>query len=502
MSDGGTAAWKAAWKKLVRETIATEKSLPASSGYDDYQRESYDLVKQRDLATSNTKRMLQGFQDSLARIRTNLKNIDNIKAKPETIQSMLESFESRLSAYKNSMGTLFEELNMEETILYKDIEYVANKIDSWNVDSASIAQQEDAKLKQKKQFADQYDKYVEHQKEIGAIDKQLSSLGGRYAGWDSRDHDAFLRIWTQIGVTLTPPSDADSNSSHRIDWTISPQHKTALIKKMLLLIPGKVTEELEEHIDKHIQITSLTAHKKQIILKWKNENSQNGDKVDAKLAEIVNDSLHNTDEKKVGPPVSEEERAAVRARVAKWRSEQKEKEDQEILRKKLDEDVRRQQSLEGLKARQAETKLRLEQWKENEAKIEEELKKSDQVLKNQGLNTSYERDLEDRRNRDLMIAKKRFEDKERKQATLTERETKIKNMDPKLDIVEGVSRDPARLLAQTKASVASKVTPELLDQAERRRASSSAHSSYVPSTGRDLQMGGGRAAASWMKGFQ
>jgi hypothetical protein len=109
--------------------------------------------------------------------------------------------------------------------------------------------------------------------------------------------------------------------------------------------------------------------------------------------------------------------------------------------------------------------------------------------------------LEERRNRDLLIAKKRFEDKERKQATLTERETKIKNMDPKLDIVEGISRDPARLLAQTKASVASKVTPELLDQAERRRASSSAHSSYVPSTGRDLQMGGGRATPTWMKGF-
>ncbi len=499
MSDSGAAAWKTTWKKLVKEMIAIERSMPVSNGYDDYQRESYDLVKQRDLATLNTKKMLQGFQDSLARIRTNLKNIDNIKAKPETIQSMLESFESRLSAYKNSMGTLFEELNMEEAMLYKDVEYMANKIDSWNVDSASITQQEDIKLKQKKQFAEQYDKYVEHQKEIGAIDKQLSSLGGRYAGWDSRDHDAFLRIWTQLGVTLSPPSDADSNS---IDWVISEQHKTALIKKMLLLIPGKVTEELEDHIYKHIRITSLTAHKKQVILKWKNENSQNGEKVETKLAEIVNDSLHNSDEKKVGIPVSEEERAAVRARVAKWRADQKEKEDQELLQKKIDEDSRRQHSLEGLKIRQAETKLRLEQWKENEAKIEEELKKSEQVLKNQSAhNTSFDRDLEERRNRDLLIAKKRFEDKERKQATLTERETKIKNMDPKLDIVEGISRDPARLLAQTKASVASKVTPELLDQAERRRASSSAHSSYVPSTGRDLQMGGGRATPTWMKGF-
>ena len=83
MSDSGAAAWKTTWKKLVKEIIAVERSIPVSNGYDDYQRESYDLVKQRDLATINTKKMLQGFQDSLARIRTNLKNIDNIKAKPD-----------------------------------------------------------------------------------------------------------------------------------------------------------------------------------------------------------------------------------------------------------------------------------------------------------------------------------------------------------------------------------------------------------------------------------
>lgn len=64
-----------------------------------------------------------------------------------------------------------------------------------------------------------------------------------------------------------------------------------------------------------------------------------------------------------------------------------------------------------------------------------------------------------------------------------------------------VSRDPNRLLAPTKASMASRVTDEDLDAAAHRRTTAGAHSTAIPLSGRDLQFGG-RATPTWMKGLK
>ncbi len=85
------------------------------------------------------------------------------------------------------------------------------------------------------------------------------------------------------------------------------------------------------------------------------------------------------------------------------------------------------------------------------------------------------------------------------QAKKTEREKHI--ADARVNVLDGkeISRDVNRLWSDTKASHAGKITYEDLDDAERRRATGGAHSSRVAMTGRDLQMGGGRAVPNWCK---
>lgn len=61
-----------------------------------------------------------------------------------------------------------------------------------------------------------------------------------------------------------------------------------------------------------------------------------------------------------------------------------------------------------------------------------------------------------------------------------------------------VERDPARLLAATKASERNALSYEALDHAERRRTSAGAHGAAVPMSGRDLQFAG-RATPQWMQ---
>ncbi len=78
----------------------------------------------------------------------------------------------------------------------------------------------------------------------------------------------------------------------------------------------------------------------------------------------------------------------------------------------------------------------------------------------------------------------------------TQRERSIK--EAAVSAAVEVERDPARLLAGTKASKQSALSYEALDQAERRRSGAGAHGAAIAMNGRDLQFAG-RATPQWMK---
>ena len=105
--------------------------------------------------------------------------------------------------------------------------------------------------------------------------------------------------------------------------------------------------------------------------------------------------------------------------------------------------------------------------------------------------------LRSRQSRDLLAAQTRKKTVDAATSKKTERERII--TEAKVEVAgKEVTRDVNRLLSDTKASEANRLTYDDLDEAERRRATGGAHDSNVAMTGRDLQFGG-RAVPNWMR---
>jgi hypothetical protein len=78
-------------------------------------------------------------------------------------------------------------------------------------------------------------------------------LGGRYGGWDVRDHDAFLKVITVIQASgdhanlfFNNQKGTNHNSEYVINTSqlIDPQ----FVAKFVNFIPLKSADEIEQHI--------------------------------------------------------------------------------------------------------------------------------------------------------------------------------------------------------------------------------------------------------------
>lgn len=103
-----------------------------------------------------------------------------------------------------------------------------------------------------------------------------------------------------------------------------------------------------------------------------------------------------------------------------------------------------------------------------------------------------------RQEKDIEAARKKKEANDLLQLKKTERERRLNEVANTFEY-DQVERDPNRLLAPTKAYMASRVTDEDLDAAAHRRTTAGAHSAPIAMSGRDLQFGG-RATPNWMRG--
>ena len=116
-------------------------------------------------------------------------------------------------------------------------------------------------------------------------------MGGRTGGWDHRDHDSFIKVWTQLGCAPTieestfgrevgerKTSDLENDEadreSHYVDEeddsnchpsssnkggrattngaiaaTLPVNQTSSLLRRLPLSVPGKLLDELEEHIE-------------------------------------------------------------------------------------------------------------------------------------------------------------------------------------------------------------------------------------------------------------
>jgi hypothetical protein len=76
---------------------------------------------------------------------------------------------------------------------------------------------------------------------------QLVQLG-RLGGWDSRDHDVFMRLWNQSNISLI---EEDGQSF------IPESQRRLLMTKLKLAISSQGAEEISSHIDWYLQFFVL-----------------------------------------------------------------------------------------------------------------------------------------------------------------------------------------------------------------------------------------------------
>jgi hypothetical protein len=489
-------------KECQRLESIDNKSIKLVLSIESLDKEYNDLIKTRTLSIRDTNNKLKSFKNAMSNINDSIS-----KASPDILQKILESFESRLSVYKNTMRHEYIDLESQEQSLYNELLMYIEKINKYDDDNNDIKNNDNKnindikKKKQQQQLADRYNNDMNKQAEIGLIDRQLASLG-RTGGWDSMEHDVFIRIWFQLNcnakiIKQLKNKDQDSSSNNSMImsvpievYTLPSLVKNSILRKGAQLIPGKSIDDTEAHIYWYLEYLELTARKKAVLSKWKETKFQDNEK-DTSIEEL-------TDDKVVVNELDEAEKAALRARISKWKADKAEQQRQEELAQKKKKKQDELQQVEERRKKQQHVHARLEQWREAEAKSREKVKEAAKVIMSPK-RTSDDTDLEIRRQRDMEMARKRRELTENKINQLTARERNIKNMDPKLDIVEAVQRDPERLLASTKASTAYKISAEELDDLDSRRKTASAHSSNIALSGRDLAYGG-RAMPNWCRG--
>ena len=494
----------------------------AGEGGESFVAVSKEFERKRFASLAATRKALSGFKNDLKLIKSKQQhsagNVD-----PVLIKELLENFESKLTAYKSAMRRDFDALvsdlgpTEEEVRLCLERSSVAGVDGDDSHDGGAAAdQQQQAKREKAKQ---DLDKNLQMQTQVGLLDRQIQELGGRYGHWDPRDHDVFMRVWNQTPHAPNQPEGQQASSSY-------PPKKRLLCRKLVTLLSDKTDVECEEHFDWYVQYTALLERKKKLLGEWKGTTQSERERERrAILAGQIaaeggpgdsetsrdgsNSNSHSHSHAQSGRSGqsghSEAEAQRMRQQVERWkqsRADEQAARAQEEREQELREQQLRQ---ERARKRQQEARLQLDKWKADEAVIKQlealELSGGGGGGGGGGGSGSPRRrtsvstaDIESNAARDLEIAKRRREEREAKEKKASLRETRLKDLEGRIGSAPSAPRDPARLLADTVTTGLGRKTAEQLDLAERRRASSGAHSSAMALSARDLTHGGMRRA--------
>ena len=561
--------WDKTLRKLSKDVQVAERTLAHFLDDEEFLKDRRELLRSREDCIARTQKRLQSFKAALFPIKERLEDICHGRAGADVIQPLLESYEKKLTDFKILMRDEFVELENEEHMLTRDMHIAASRLEGWLAVVDGSARPEEAErmaeVKQRQEVSEQrLTDELERLAKIGAIDKQIMMTGGRTGGWDSRDHDAFIRVWTQTGCspTVRPPPQiithlsqdvASSSGSPRKGGPKSPsrdqqsmmvvgingshdaihgqgheefekkqqqdnnkggeipvlvitkaQHQ-ALLRKLPIAVPGKTNEDFIDHILWYLMFLSMNSEKKKLVLKWKDEKMEQEKVEEEAMAKSVQQAMRGLQESRQTPEEMMNEaykevddRAEQRVKVMQWKEEREKVIRMKEEKEKEKERMKAKDQADEWQRRQQATRLQVEQWKEADrlAKAESLKAKEDAAAQLRRATSADPAEARRRRERDAEAVRQRKEKIDARQRELRPRSEKIEQIEANVEF--DAKRDKDRLLAPTKAFSAQMVTGEAIDEAERRRATISAHSSTVAGSGRDLK-GVGRAVPAWTK---
>jgi hypothetical protein len=359
--------WAASAKRLINERDTIEKKILHKDM--ELIREWNNLDKGRQENMAATSKKIKWFKFHLDKILVRLHDQLNNggvlgeyydqNAAKENLQEMLESFESKLSAFKEKMRMEFDELDREERQLTTDIVGLHNKIENPVSDTqpddvghvhishgehqAELLKKTQQQIRQQQQQRMQED--VEHKAAIGEIDRELASLG-KHGGWDVRDHDVFLRTWNIFfgnNELVKRFEDAETKEVTFV-FSITAVQEKQLFRKLEHDVFAKSADELKEHVSWYGKTLELLAKKKRLLSDWKiaqnnRKRSMNNEiLMEEQLATAVEIETLNTvkqedqDDKAKGE--EEEKRMQAKSRIAKWKQDRLKQQQEEEMQKR------------------------------------------------------------------------------------------------------------------------------------------------------------------------
>jgi len=500
--------------RLTLEANRMEKKFAPSINDEGY-REYHASAVARDQTNQKKLKQISHFQASLKNIASTLRNMENEKFDCVYFQNLLEKFESKLSFFKSTMAKEYEELAKSEQVLFGDLEtldeHVARVMTQPSTSFAAGGITSAAHARKLEEVKNRNDKISAHKAEIGSIERKLNALGNRLGGWDPRDHDIFIRVWTQCvgpiaGASSSTGGDEDEERNDDESNSMESRKKAVLDlgsklayvlrKRLIQAIQMKSEEEIEEHLLWFVEVEALLRRKKEILSVWKREKEkERPDPMSATSADSC--SSPNRRPASSSAAVSDRKRELNKQKLEKWQKEKdEEKRKKEAQEKRRQQEQKRQHEREHAE-RQQSNRVLVQNWVE-ERKAKEQAIASTKPSPSKVSNASLE-ELRKKREEEIDKAKMKRNKINAARAASTGRLQRQQKLAETATDPAMKARVKSKLHEPTKVYLANRLTAEDLDAREQQRNSGGAHDGKIASGGYDLKFTG-RAIPAWTRG--
>eukprot|EP01083_Nonionella_stella_P103699 296398_1 len=378
----------------------------------------------KQLAT--TSNLVTKFEHVVSNIKPNNQLLDEINC-------IADQIEDELMIFNTNHEKQVKELENAEHILWRELCTTTERLDTFEKDISHIvsenAKSTTPKFAKKRALNKCKFASAEHDSRpqtLIDIQKKIDEHG-RYGGWPSRDHDDFLKLYSQI------------------------LNDKELLHQLSEVMPQYTLSELREHLIWFDQYERLWERKRQIIKEWKEIKKQQK-AIKTKTVSKHSDAIQKDKRRKQKQIQLEQQQK--KKMIKEWK-EQKEQEELEQTRIRNEAMRRKQLKLQKLAKERVREQKRLLLELSEKKKLNELVEKTTKPSKNLKCIKNSERNKElliKFRTKDMLLVSKKKEAINKKLQKERDRAWRMVNLIAKSQPDIKVTNDKQRLLKMTEAA--------------------------------------------------
>ncbi|XP_051963803.1 coiled-coil domain-containing protein 112-like [Xyrauchen texanus] len=363
---------------------------------------------------------LQKMKNCVYRFQVQL---TDVKPSPDLIDKLKDTMtdiENSINMFKDSQYQSFEELLKEETTVWQEVNALEKKIDVWSlpVKADGLPRARSDKLSTDQKSSRNL------LPEVTALEMFLQQRGGSQGGWDSYDHQSFMKVWTKHS----------GKPSYR--------------KEAKFYLPDKTEEDIKVHEEWYLELCHLQDNKREAIQRWRAAKQREQDL--QREQQNRDDVMEEQEETAAAQRLRQEQlRREASERLEAWRSRRKQQQEEAEEQRLRDEILRRRHATEE-RRRQLEVKLLVEE------RVRQKKQEEEQHLLEKEVQEQMEREerhklaaenIKHFQERDSQRLEMKLQEKRSKHEEDCERQRKLAKLKEKVEV--HVSRDPSRLWRAT-----------------------------------------------------